>query len=103
MSNKKEFVIKFDERSTYWESDYELNMYVVRATIVHVSQMFRARNYLFVREIYERLGLPFTKESIVAGWYDSIENYLVFKFSGDEKTGIITITFSAEEDIRDYF
>ena len=102
MSNMKDFVIKFDERSNLWEPGYQPNMFAVRTTISYVCDLFRARGYLFVREIYERLGLPFTRESIVAGWYDT-KSRPTFGIGGNEESGTIVITFSAEEDIRDYF
>lgn len=102
MSNKKDFVINFDERSNLWETGYDLNMFAVRTTITYVCDMFRARGYLFAREVYERLGLPFTKESITAGWH-STKGRPMFGVGGDEESGTIIITFSAEEDIRDCF
>ena len=102
MSNMKDFVIKFNEASSFWESSQDMNLFYVRSAIVNLCTMLRARGYLFAREVYERFGIPFTKESIIAGWHEP--DYIpTFNVEKGEDNGSFVITFSAREDIRDYF
>lgn len=102
MSNMKDFVIKFDERSNLWSKVYECNMFVVKSEIATADSAFRAKGYLFVKDVYDLLGLPFTKESITAGWHKP-EKLSHFSIIGSEDENFVMIAFSAEEDIRDYF
>lgn len=99
---RKKFVIIFDDQSSHWQSDPEMNMMAVTEIAQYMQRLCRMRGYAFVREVYERFGLPITKDSIVAGWYEP-QCHPMFMFTEDKEHGVIKIEFEAEEDIRDYF
>lgn len=103
MSNSKQFEVVFDARSHLWEDEYAYNKLMTRSTLVNLTLMFQANGFLFVRTIYERFGMPITKESITAGWHEngSVNKFVVddIVYNGDS----IVIIFKAEEDIREYF
>lgn len=62
---------------------------------------------MFLRDIYERLGFPVTKESIVVGWhYDrrdpTMHNYIDFGLDGEEGPNF-TLDFNVDGDITNHF
>ena len=102
MSIAKEFVLEFDEKSALWSKSYAENRMLVRLMLRYVNESFKGKGYWFVRDIYERLGLPPTKESIIAGYHRSGAQ-ADFNVIGDSKRNTIQVIVIAEEDIRDYF
>lgn len=73
----------FDESSRYFEKNPELNLMFLRAEQNYANDRLRARGYVFLNEIYERLGIPTTKAGQVVGWiYDPKngkgDNYIDF-------------------------
>lgn len=61
----------FDEGSRYFEKNPEMNLMFLRAEQNFANDRLRARGYLFLNEVYERLGIPTTKTGQVVGWiYD---------------------------------
>lgn len=58
----------FDERSPYWEKDSEYNLMFLRGEQNYANDRLRTRGYLFLNEVYERLGIPPTKAGQVVGW-----------------------------------
>ncbi len=62
----------FDEGSPYWEKDSEYNLMFLNAEQNFANDRLKARGYLFLNEVYERLGIPTTKAGQIVGWiYDS--------------------------------
>lgn len=102
MSNSKEFEIVYDNKSHMWEADNRFNTLMVKTQLSYLTDKFRAKGFLFVREIYEQFAIPFTKESIVAGWHENGTGKFIV---GDilYAEDCITMKFVAEEDIREYF
>ncbi len=61
----------FDECSSCWEKDSEYNLMFLRAEQNYANDRLKARGYLFLNEVYERLGIQPTKAGQVVGWiYD---------------------------------
>lgn len=61
----------FDEGSPNWEKSAELNLMFLRAEQNFANDRLKARGYLFLNEVYERLGFPTTKAGQIVGWiYD---------------------------------
>lgn len=102
MSNSKEFEIVFDAKSHMWDTDSLFNKLLVKSQLGYLTDMFNAKGFLFVREIYELFGLPFTRQSITAGWYrGKTKKFVVDDILYEEDR--ITMRFLANEDIREYF
>ena len=73
----------FDEGSEYYEKDPERNLFFLRAEQNYANDRLRARGYLTLNEVYERLGIPTTKAGQIVGWvYDldkpNGDNYVDF-------------------------
>lgn len=58
----------FDAGSRYWEKNSEYNLMFLRAEQNYANDRLKARGYLFLNEVYERLDIPCTKAGQVVGW-----------------------------------
>lgn len=63
-----DFARFFDEASKNWEKNSEYNLMFLRAEQNYANDRLRARGYLFLNEVYERLGIPMTKAGQIVGW-----------------------------------
>lgn len=65
----------FDELSRYHDPyDLENNLFFLRAEQNYANARLKNRGYLFLNEVYERLGIPTTKEGQCVGWYYNPEH-----------------------------
>lgn len=61
----------YDDGCKGWEKDPEMNLMFLRAEQNYANDRLKARGYLFLNEVYERLGIPTTKLGQAVGWvYD---------------------------------
>ena len=77
MSKKSlsQYAIIFDERSYGWSNLQKINLIFLKQQESFFNELLRKRGYLFLRDVYEGLGLPITKESCIVGWiYDEKNN-----------------------------
>lgn len=58
----------FFSGSRYAARDHDYNMMFLRAEQNYANDKLTSRGYLFLNEIYERLGLPMTKAGQIVGW-----------------------------------
>ena len=80
----------FDSSCKNWTKDKEYNLMFIKHIQAYCNDMLRARHWLFLRDVYEWLGLPITKESCIVGWiYD--DNNII----GDN---FVDISIQEEED-----
>lgn len=62
----------FDMSSEYWEKDSEYNLKLLRDTEDHFNKILRYKRYVFLNEVYDKLGIPRSREGQAVGWvYDS--------------------------------
>jgi len=69
-----EYARFFDESSPYWERNADYNLMFLRAEQTHANNLLRANGYLFLNEVYDRLGLPRTSVGQIVGWHYDSEN-----------------------------
>lgn len=62
------YTARFDEYSTSWEKDRFQNECTLRSEESWANNMLRLRGYVFLNEIYDRLGLTPTKAGQIVGW-----------------------------------
>ena len=61
----------YDDGNKGWKKDPEANLMFLRAEQNFANDRLRTRGYLFLNEVYERLGIPTTKMGQEFGWvYD---------------------------------
>ena len=64
----------FDSGCTGWEKNPEYNLMFLKAEQNHANDLLKARGYLFLNEVYDRLGIPVTKAGQAVGWVYDPEN-----------------------------
>ncbi|MEY8515361.1 DUF6353 family protein [Lachnospiraceae bacterium 29-84] len=69
-----EFARFFNESCGGWSKDPEYNLMFLRAEQNYANDRLKARGYLFLNEIYDRLGIPPTKAGQIVGWVYNPEN-----------------------------
>ena len=70
-----QYRIVFDNSSYGWTNSKKDNLIFLKHQQSWFNELLRKRGYLFLRDVYEGLGLPITKESCLVGWiYDEKNN-----------------------------
>lgn len=71
----------FDETSTYWLPNKELNLMFLNMQQHYFNQRLQAIGYVFLNEVYEVLGLQKSTEGQMIGWlrFGSGDGYIDFK------------------------
>lgn len=71
LDEESEYAKYFDESSPYWQRSADYNLSFLKAEQAYANNLLRAKGYVFLNEIYERLGIKQTKAGQVVGWvYD---------------------------------
>ena len=83
---------RFDESCFTWQKDYEFNRMFIACVLRDCERTLQARGYLFVNDIYEKLGFPLTKEGQVKGWtYENEQTefkWSIYKIKNENAIGI---------------
>lgn len=58
----------FDESCDTWEDNAEANFSFLKLMEFECNNQLRRDGHLFLRDVYEKLGIQITKASLVAGW-----------------------------------
>lgn len=64
----------FDEASPYWEKDAEYNLMFLKAEQNYANDLLKSKKYLFLNDVYKRLGIPETRAGQTVGWIYDEEN-----------------------------
>ena len=107
MDKKIRNVVKtIDNRSFLWRNDREYNNRAVLYALKYCHELLKVQGYLFLNQVYRKLGLPLTKEEQTYGWvYDKMyENDILWIVwhENDEEVDV-HITFEPLENILDTF
>lgn len=83
IDNYSTYARYFDASSPYWDKDPETNLTFLKIEQNYANDMLKARGYVFLNDIYRRLGIQETKAGQVVGWiYDKDnptgDNYIDF-------------------------
>lgn len=70
----------FDESSSSWQKNPELNRIFVQAQQNYANHLLHARGHVFLNEVYDMLGLARSKAGAIVGWAvsDHGDNYIDF-------------------------
>ena len=67
--------VVFDSYSYGLTQSKRDNLIFLKHQESYFNELLRKRGYLFLRDVYEGLGLPITKDSCLVGWiYDEKKN-----------------------------
>ena len=62
---------KFDENSASWDRSRDMNVFFLKFTQDYLNDLLKLRGYLFLNEVYDRLGIPRRAIGQLVGWvYD---------------------------------
>ena len=106
----------FDETSDCWTGNPEYDMTFLKIAQFELNEELKRTGYLFLSRVYERLGIPLTKASLVAGWIygdDELSDQYVDFGLYDEKSratrrfvngleNVILLDFNCSSNIADY-
>lgn len=98
----------FDDGCSRWTNDKETNLLLLKYTEKCCNELLARRHYLFLRDVYEMLGIPVTKESCIVGWifeYNNKfgDNFVKFDIYEEENSPNITIDFNVDGNILERF
>ena len=99
---------EFNQHMVDWEDNRELNRFYLRAVQAYFNEVLMARGYVFLRDIYEKLGIPITKESLSVGWYydrndKTAHNYIDLDLDATEEGANFMLDFNVDGDITHHF
>lgn len=107
---KSMYAQTFNSTCKDWSENREFNLLYLKSQQHYFNDVLKARGYVFLRDIYEYLGLPVTKTSLFVGWYYDLDNplgdnYIDFGLLKDEEenTANITMDFNVDGDITNRF
>lgn len=108
IKNRSIYAREFNQNVPSWTSDRELNRAFLRSAQGYFNEVLIARGYVFLRDVYERLGIPVTKDSIVAGWYydrrdPASHNYIDFGLESAVDSLNFLLDFNVDGDISNHF
>ena len=58
----------FDDRCSNWTKDRDTDLMFVKYQECYCNDLLKSRGWLFLRDVYETLGIRVTKESCLVGW-----------------------------------
>lgn len=71
LSNYSDYAKFFDQTSSAWVKDAELNLAFLKGQEAWANQKLRNQGYLFLNEVYDSLGMNRTRAGQTVGWiYD---------------------------------
>ena len=62
--------VSFDERSSNYYPDRDINLLFLSGVQAHLNRKLQARGCVFLNEVFETLGLPRTRAGQLIGWTD---------------------------------
>ena len=97
-----DITISFDRRSYKWCKQEYVNLVRLKTYEKQLNRQLESYKYVLLRDVFEVLGIPVTKESLTAGWVHDTMKTGFFEFKLHPKTnGVIEVILSdMEKDIR---
>ena len=96
----------FDDSCKYWTKDRNANIMFLKMQEYYCNELLRTRGWLFLRDVYEKLGIRITKESCLVGWiyeeHDKIgDNFVNFIYDENDESSGIVVDFNVNGKIVD--
>ena len=96
----------FDESCVNWTKDRKFNIMFLKRQQTYCNDLLKLRGYLFLRDVYETIGIPITKESCIVGWIfeepnEIGDNFVQFIYDETDESACIFIDFNVDGNIID--
>lgn len=93
-----DITISFDRRSYQWCKQEYVNLVRLKTYEKQLNRQLESYKYVLLRDVFEVLGIPVTKESLTAGWvYDTMKTgFFEFKLH-PKSNGVIEVILSDME------
>lgn len=103
MSEKtfSQYAIVFDGRCVSHTRDLHYNLMYLKNLEKGFNDLLNRRGYVFLRDIYEQMGIPITKESCLVGWTKGNCNHIEFELH--RLTDVFMVDFNVNGEIIDNF
>ena len=93
----------FDNCCTGWTKDKDHNLMFLKIQENYANELLKGRGWLFLRDVYQMLGIPITKESCIVGWiYEENnqigDNFVTFDIQVDDSPNIV-LDFNVDGNI----
>ena len=100
-----QYARKFDESCYGWTDDKEYLFMYLKHLEKNFNELLVKRGYVFLRDIYEMLGIPITKTSCIVGWKVDREhlmgdNFIEISIQEDENSKL-WLDFNVDGNIID--
>ena len=97
------YAVKYDNRCVGWTENKDYNRMFITYQQRYFNDLLRNRGYVFLRDVYESLGIPITKDSCVIGWIFEEnnqygDNFVEFDIRDSDGSNFI-IDFNIDGDI----
>ena len=105
-TTKKAYIKIFDKKCKTWRKDPEANLMLLKWVENQSNELLKNRGYVFLRDIYEILGIPLDMESVTHGWFYDKKTYYWYgqiEFDIYQTDNDIKINFLNVENIMDNF
>ena len=104
--DKSQYSAIFDSSCIGWTNDRKINFIFLKYQEAYFNDILRKRKYLFLRDVYEGLGIPITKISCKTGWIykenNKIgDNFVKFLYDEENESNSILIDFNVDGYIID--
>lgn len=93
----------FDESNDNWTTDPTSNYLFLKGVQSHMNRVLDIKGHVFLFEVYDALGIPRTKETIVTGWIlnsETGDGYIDFGFMTDKSPEATMFRNGAERTVR---
>lgn len=95
----------FDDSCKGWNRDRDINLMFLKYIQQYCNDLLKVRGYIFLRDVYEMIGIPLSRESCLVGWiYEENnpigDNYVDFQIT-DDPTGSpnVLLDFNVDGEI----
>lgn len=90
---KETIETKFTDTCKNYSKDREFNRVYLRSTVIYMHDILKIQGYLFVRDVYEYLGIPVTRNILCKGWVakdlKEEDDFISVVSTGEKGVGLI--------------
>ena len=79
----------FDEKSPYWEKNFEFNKAFVKSQLMYVRDFYLAKGYVYLEYIYNALGIKWDPHNKNTCWILNRDGELKMSINHSDRRKII--------------